>query len=203
MLSQSAKSEKNIHLIILLVSASALTFLVVYFFASKPYVPELFVQARQNSLIVAGDIASLTGQSLASLEEISKADNEYKFRSALALVKEEVGRLKDARVKAIDLTKNLDLMARSASGIKPKTARDLAIEAISHEISLMSRLIVYNDMLSGLLQTLELKFSKDMAYDTKDVQNIIANLNYEAREISNLNNLFNEKMREFDEVIGK
>ncbi len=73
MLSQSAKSEKNIHLIILLVSASLLTFLAVYFFAGGDYVPELFIQARQNSLIVAGDITSLTGQSLANLEKISKA----------------------------------------------------------------------------------------------------------------------------------
>jgi len=200
MLSQSAKSEKNIHLIIFIVSASAFIFLIVYFFVGNEYVPELFSQARQNSFIVAEDISSLTGQSLASLEKIAEADNEYSFGNALVLVGEELERLKKARAQAIELTKNLDLMAKSTAGIRPKAARNLAIEALSYEISLMSRLIVYNDILNGLLQTLELKFSGEMAYNAKDVQVIIANLNSEAREINNLNNLFNEKMKEFDEV---
>lgn len=198
---QSVKVQKNIHLIILSFLGLAIAiFIGYYFIAGNDFVPERFTEARQESVRIAKDIVSLTEESINNLEKIAEADREYRFGAALSMVDEESERIKEAQQKAVELTKRLEIMARSAVDISPKKARDMAIEAISSELSLISHLMVYNNMLSGLFQTLEYKFSGDIVSSAEEVQNLIKNMNIETSEINNLSNLYNEKMKEFDRV---
>lgn len=201
MVSKSAKIQKNIHLIILSLLGLLIAIFIGYYFIGGSFVPENFTRARQDSALIAKDIVSLTEESIGNLEKILKADSRYEFNSAIFMVKEELERVKNAQLKAVELTNKLDTMAKATAGITPKKARDLAIVAISNELSLISHLIVYNSILNGLLQTLELKFSGDIGYDAKEVQTLVKNMNSEAGEINNLNNLFNDKMGEFDGLI--
>jgi len=185
-----------------LVAAIAALYGIGYFAIGRSFVPENFTAARKDGAEVAKSIVALTEESLKNLEGISALDREYKFKEALVLVQDELFRAEEARLKAIDLTKELDRMTTAVAGITPTKARNLAMEAVGHEVSLISHLIVYNDILNGLLRTLELKFSGDIRDDAQDVQKLVQNMNAETREINRLNALFNQKMEEFDRVVN-
>ena len=187
---------------IVLALAIVVLYAIGYFFVSKSFVPDRFIEARQQGAAVGKEIVVMTEESLATLDLIAKEDKNFRFQRALDIVQSELEHSKKARVKAIELTKALDDMARSAAEIKPTKARNLAMDAVRQEVGLITRLIVYNDLLNTLLQTLEFKFSGDIRYDAEDVQLTIKNMNTEAREVNNLNNLFNEKMREFDSLLN-
>ena len=196
-----SEMKKNVKSIIILIAVLALFYFTSPFLFGGSFVPENFIAARQRGAVIAKDIVQLTGDSLANLDEISAQDRQYNFGKALSLVHGELDQAKKSRLKAIKLTEELDRMARAASGIKPTKARNLVMEAVGNEVSLISHLIVYNDILNGLLQTLDYKFSGDIRYDVEDVQNLIKSMNKEAKEINNLNGIFNQKMGEFDELV--
>jgi hypothetical protein len=196
----SAKTQRNIWRSAGLLFAAAAIYAIGYFFISGVFVPPAFSESRKESALIAKDIVSLTEKSLQNLDKIALEDRQYNFERALELVREELEHTKKSRLKAVGLTEKLVVMTHSAATITPVKARNLAIEAISNELSLISHLIVYNDVLNALLQTLEYKFSGDIRYDAQDVQILIKNMNQEVREINKLNDLFNQKMKEFDEL---
>ncbi len=167
----------------------------------RPSVPADFTATRQEGSEISGQIISLLSDSLKNLEKIRQADKDYNFGEALGLVRHELSNVIDVKIKAAELTRSLDKMARLVQDINPTQARNLALEAVSSEVSLISNLMIYNDTLNGLLETLKLKFSGSIRYDAKDVQVLIENLNKEATEINALNDLFNQKMREFDALV--
>ncbi|MDP3999585.1 MAG: hypothetical protein Q8P76_03275 [bacterium] len=192
------KKDTKIALIILL-AVVAIYFWVQYVVASV-FVPDNFTEARKSSAAVSAEIISVLDESLKTLQTISERDQNYAFSSALKLVSAEIDRTKESKKKATELTLALDKMARAVPEISPSKARNLAVEAVSSAIALISHLVIYNDSLNGLLDTLRYKFSGDIRYDAKDVQVMVQNMNREAKEINALNDLFNQKMREFDEV---
>jgi len=180
-----------------------LLYLAGYLLIGQSFVPPQFTEARNKSGLIAKEIVALTEESLKNLDVISLNDRQYNFGKALSLVREELERAKNSRAKAVELTEQLDAMARGASGITPSSARNLAMQAVADELSLISNLIVYNDALNGLLQTLEFKFSGDIRYDSQDVQNLIKSMNIEAKTINDLNESFNQKMQQLDKAVNK
>lgn len=172
------------------------------YFASQSFVPDNFQEARQDGSVVSAELVDFLKESINNLEVISEEDKNYNFSKALDLVYEELERTKATRQRAMGLTVALDKMARAVPNITPTKARNLALEAVSSEVALISHLIIYNDSLNGLLETLRYKFSGDIRYDVKDIQVLVKNMNQEAREINALNDLFNKKMQEFDEIVN-
>jgi len=197
------KLNRNLKTSLWVVLGMGLLYLAGYLLIGQIFVPPQFTEARNKSGLIAKEIVALTEESLKNLDVISLNDREYNFRKALGLVREELERAKNSRIKAVELTKQLDAMARGAAGITPLKARNLAMQAIADELSLISHMIVYNDALNGLLQTLEFKFSGDIRYDSQEVQNLIKNMNNEAKEINNLNESFNQKMQQLDKMVGQ
>ena len=195
-------SRKNNRRFLTVIVSVTIIYFIGYLLIGKAFVPDSFTEARRQSAVVAKEIVSATGKSIENLDKIALQDRKYNFYKALSLVHEELANTKNARIKAADLAKNLSDMAIAAAEITPTKARNLAIEAMSHETALITRLIVYNDILNSLLQTLEYKFSGDIRSDSEEVQVLIKNLNEEAKKINELNELFNQKMDKFDEVVG-
>ena len=191
------KNTKNILWTALIAAAIAFA---VYFVISEKYLPPNFTEAKNNSAVIAQEIVSLTEESIKKLDDISSYDRRGNFSKAIELVREELERAKESRLKATNLTKQIETMTIAGNEISPAKARNLAIEAISQELALVTHLIVYNDTLNALLQTLEFKFSGDIPYDADDVQKLVKNINDEAREINKLNDSFNEKMKQLDEL---
>lgn len=172
----------------------------IYYWTNASFVPPAFSEARRQGASISSEIVALLGDSLKGLEKISEEDKNYHFSNALSLVLIELDRTNTARKKALDLSSSLDAMARSVKDISPVKAKNIAMQAVSQEVSLIGHLIVYNDTLRGLLETLQYKFSGDIRYDADDVQKSIISLNSEAKDVNSLNDSFNAIMGEFDKI---
>lgn len=173
----------------------------LYYWANTSFVPQSFSDARREGASISSEIVGLLGDSLKGLEKISEYDKNYHFSAALDLVLLELERTKTAREKAIELSSELDRMARSVQDISPTKAKNIAMRAVSQEVSLIGHLVVYNDILRGLLETLRYKFSGDIRYGVDDVQKLIVSLNKEGKEVNSLNDSFNAIMGEFDILV--
>jgi len=173
------------------------------FSSGESFVPENFVKAREKSAIMAAELVSDLDLSLQSLAKISEEDKNGRFSSALRLVEQEIEKIEKAKATAMELSNELINMTQAIQGIKPIAARNLALEAVSQETSLLMRLNNYlNSSFNPLLETLGLKFYGDIRYDSGDVQVLIENMNREAGEINSINNSFNQKLKEFDSAIN-
>ena len=194
------KKSAKIILGVLVLSAASYG---IYYWISASSVPQSFNDARSEGALISSQIVALLGDSLKGLETISEEDRNYNFSKAFDLVLDELNRTKIAREKALDLSSALDKMARAVKDISPTKARNIAMQAVSQEVSLIGNLVVYNDTLRGLLETLRYKFSGDIRYDADDVQKLIVSLNKKAKEITSLNDSFNGIMGEFDKLVNK
>ena len=174
--------------------------IIIMVYPRQSFVPPDFETARRESVQIAKVIVENNENSIKNLKEISLYDQRQLYEYALILVRQELDRARDSRSKSVDLAEKLNTMSGSTAGIQPRKARNLVLSAISDELALISRLIVYNDLLQSLLQSLDYKFSGDIRYDAGEVQILIRNMNLQAEEVNGLNNAFNEKMRRFDEV---
>ncbi|HEY4500000.1 MAG TPA: hypothetical protein VJH70_02680 [Candidatus Paceibacterota bacterium] len=173
----------------------------VYKWANATFVPALFQDARVESVRISKDIVNLLEESLRNLEIISQADRDYNFSAALDLVYKELERIRIAKDRAKELTDQLNVMAKAIAQITPIKAKNIALEAVSTEVSLLSHLVIYNDTLNSLLETLRYKFSGDIRYDAEDVQKLVSGLNQQAQDINSLNDQFNQKIGEFDALV--
>lgn len=185
----------------LLLGSFLALYLTGYFLLGKSFVPNEFIEARNRSALVAKEIVALTEISIQNLDKISLNERKSNFFRALVLVKEELENSKKSRVKAADLAKEIGVMTEAAGSITPTKARNLATDAVRDEVALITHLIVYNDLLNSLLQNLELIFSGDISHGSEEVQTLIKNMNQEVKEINKLNELFNQKMQEFDSLV--
>ena len=193
--------KRNLQGTVLLIGLFAAVYLAGYFLLGRPFVPEQFVEARSRSAEVAKEIVAFSENSVQNLSTINQLDRRDQFSEALVLVRRELENSRKSKVKAVDLIKELGEMAKATTRITPARARNLATDAVRDEVALITHLVVYNDLLNGLLQTLEFKFSGDIRSDSEEVQILIENLNKETKEINKLNESFNSKMKEFDELV--
>jgi len=184
---------------ILLIFAVAVS--VYYFSSTDSYVPASFSNARLESSVLAFELVTLLDSSVQSLDKISEEDKNKRFSSALDLVEAESKNVDAARTKAMELANKLEIMALSIQDIRPSKAKNLALEAVTKEVSLLNHLNNYNLYFIDLLKNLKMKFSGDINYDGDDVATSIFKMNSEANEINTINNAFNEKLREFDRSV--
>lgn len=191
------KIPSRIRLLILFLIIILLAYFVVRFLAVETKkIPDNFLQARQEASLIAQDIVGLSNQTADNLKQIAQLDEGHKYTEALILISQELERNRQAREKAIDLSVRLETMAKNLAEISPQSASQVALEAVSSETTLISRLITYNDYLTQLLEILQKKFLGKSNGD--NISDLIAKINDEAREINDLNQKFNDTMKEFD-----
>ena len=159
-------------------------------------VPEDFLKARQQASIIALEIIAISNSSTVNFNQIAQLDSQGNYTEALILVSQELQRNAEARKKAIDLSVQLTTMAKNLDKISPASAGQIALEAISSETALISRLITYNDYLSQLLQILQDKFLGKASGDK--IPELVAKINDEAKAINDLNQKFDDVMKQFD-----
>lgn len=190
--------NKKIKILIFFIIIIFIAYFVLRFLNVEPKnIPSDFLVARQNAFLIARDIVSISDKSTDKLNEIAQFDKERKYTEALFLVSQEIERNRQTREKAIRLSGQLEIMARNLSKISPSSAGQVALEAISSETALISRLIAYNDYYVRLLEILREKFLGKMNGD--QISELISKINNEARAINDLNQKFNEMMKKFDD----
>ena len=183
-------------LILFIIIILAAYFVLRFFGVDVKNIPEDFLRARQEASLIAQDIVTISNESTNSFDEIARLDKERKYTEALVLISKELERNRQAREKAIKLSVQLETMAKNLAQISPSSAGQKALEAISSETALISRLITYNDYLTQLLEILQGKFLGKNQGDK--IPELIAQINGEIQAINDLNRKFNETMKEFD-----
>ena len=169
-------------------------------FFSTEYLPADFVNARTQGANIAEEIVAQSNYSAELLKTISQLDRNRKYQSALDIVSQEISKNQEANKKATKLSAQLEQMARLVEDIKPYQARQLATEALSSEVVLVSQLISYNAYLSLLYSVLQNKFQSGNYSSNGEVQQLVNNINDEIRTINELNKRFNDSLEKFDEV---
>ncbi len=163
-------------------------------------VPAEFSEARIQGAELARQIVTLSDASLANLDRIAEFDRRGNSTQALSSVAEAVIQNRRIQDEAIQLSSELERMARLLDNIKPSEARILATEAVSSEVALVSRLLRYQDYFGQLFQVLDAKFQ----HRAKDVDNkvheLVSKINEEASAINDSNGRFTESLAEFDKL---
>jgi len=192
-----SKIPQRLKLLILFILIILIAYFVLRFFAVETRsVPDDFLRARQEASVIAADIVIISNQSSADFGQIAELDSKGNYSDALILVYQELERNRQAREKAINLSIQLESMAKNLDKISPSSAGQTALEAISSETALISRLINYNDYLIQILDILREKFLGKT--DGDKIPELIAKANNEAQAINDLNQKFNDVMKEFD-----
>lgn len=194
-------SKASIKRFILLTSL----FLAVIFagkamFFSAQYLPDDFINARTQGANIAEEIVAQSNYSAELLKTLSKLDRNKQYKTALAIVSQEISKNQEANKKATKLSSQLEQMAHLVEDIKPYQARQLATEALSSEVALVSRLINYNAYLSLLYSVLQNKFQSGSSSSNGEVQQLVNNINEEVRMINELNKRFNDSFGAFDAI---
>lgn len=184
--------------IVFLLIVSAVYLLARFFTPEIKNVPEEFLKARQEASLIAKDIIGLSGQTAGNIAVISEFDKEAKYSDALNLISQELERNRQAREKAIELSKQLESMIKNIPKISPASASQAALEALTSETALISRLISYNDYLVQLMDILKKKFLFQEKDGNGRVLELINKINEEARMINELDKNFNKSMDKFD-----
>jgi len=192
-----SKIPKKVRLIILFLLIVLIVYFVLRFIGvSTRSVPEDFLRARGQASLIASEIVLISNNSIADFNQIVELDGQGKYTDALNLVSQELEKNREARGKAIGLSVELTAMAKSLDKISPLSDGQLALEAISSETALISRLIDYNDYLNQLLQVLQQKFLGKISGDK--IPEIVSKINDEVKAINDLNRSFNDVMSRFD-----
>ena len=191
------KIPRRIRLLIVFIIIIFIAYFVLRFLIVEPRnIPSDFLAARQEASLIAQNIVSISNESTDRLNEIAQFDKDRKYTEALILISQELERNSQAREKAIKLSAQLEIMAKNLAKISPASAGQIALEAISSETALISRLITYNDYLTKLLEVLREKFLEK--HNGDQVSELISKINDEAKAINDLNQKFNEVMKKFD-----
>ena len=179
----------------------AVYFSIYFLTPTAKNVPSEFLGARQESSLIAKNIIFISNRTSDNLNKIAVLDQEKKYGEALDLVTEEIKQNRRARDEAIKLAGQLETMAKNISTIVPVSAGQTALQAVSSETALISRLITYNDYLVQLLEILQQKFSGFDKNTNGKIAELLAKINEEAKAINELDNSFNQLMGEFDKII--
>lgn len=170
------------------------------FFFQPIFVPQDFVDARQNSINVSQIIVRLSADSLVDLSHIGLLDKQGKTKEALDLVNKAIENNRQARTEAVKLSDYLEVMSKNLPNISPWRAKDLATEALGYEVSLINHLITYNDHLNQLFKTLEDKFNNKGGNVEVQISFLLNRINEEGDSINILNRKFNDTMIKFDKL---
>ncbi|MFA4999249.1 MAG: hypothetical protein WC519_00750 [Parcubacteria group bacterium] len=165
----------------------------------KFIVPESFAEARINGALIADFLNEFSDQSINTIGEIEEKDKATKYDEALNLTIQELQRVDEARAKTIELLGELEKMASSLPSVPDDEAQALGMQAITTEISLVDKLLNYNEKTRNLLDVLRKKFTSYTPENfNTEMTEITEAMNEDAVAINELNRKYQTLMEEFD-----
>ncbi len=194
---------KPAHIITVVLAAAVVLVLRYVIFPAK-FLPGEFTEARIKGSEVAQKIVQLSRENLALLDKVATYDQQNNHSEALIAISNALIKNRENQTEAIRLAQQLTVMAEQAPRIRPAYASEVATEAVASEVTLVSRLITYNDYLNQLFETLKVKFDKPwVTYLDGQVNDLVNKTNDEAQAINELNKKFVSSMAELDVIFGK
>lgn len=173
----------------------------VYSLLTIEYVPQEFSEARIKGAKIAEEILAQHDFTLQNLDKIGQHNKDKNYTEALLLISNELIKNRDANIKAIQLSSQLETMAVAIASVRPSRARLLATEAVTAEVALVSRLLNYNNYLAQLFEVLREKFSTGNGGNSGQVQKLINKINDEVKAINALDQRFSASLEQFDAIV--
>lgn len=168
------------------------------------FVPQEFRDSRNRAAEISSRIVQLTDASVTTLGQISAADQKGDYKRGLQLVQEEIDRNKEIKNQAFALSEELKIMLLNLGAVKPKKAAEVGLQATTSGLELAQRLVNYNNLAQELLSVLEMRLESNGSSETRQrIEQIILRMNEEAEAVNNLNNQYQEEMKEFDQLTGQ
>ncbi len=183
--------------IIIFLAIVAIGYAIVRWSDGQGGVPQDFTGARTQGALIAENIVNLSNQSTATLDKVSKLDNEGNYKDALTLTTGLVTQSAQIRNQAVALSEQIATMTQALSGVSNLSARQDALEAISDQVALLNQLVSYSADLGSLLGVLRERFTG--AYGTTaKVQALVDQVNTDVNAINNFNAQAEKAMAKFD-----
>jgi hypothetical protein len=144
-------------------------------------------------------ISLLTAQSILQFQKIEEEQIRENFKLALDLIIEEKQRNREINILALELTNNLEELAKISIGLKDREVRSKIEEAIQYQIEAISHLLNYGSGVDIILEELSKKY-----------ESILENKNFQSkRDINQLIELIKkeievagEKSKKFIEIFS-
>jgi hypothetical protein len=173
---------------------------IAYF--SSASVPRAFFESRLQAAGAANNLAVLINNSLANLQRIEQYENNNSNDQALELLSYEIDQKQEKQNAAVFLASSLEQMAQAAMTISSAGARGLAIEAVTSGVSMVSRIVSYNNSLDQLFTAIQSKLRNGSSPAGVNIRTLLATLNNDGKAINDLNNSFNAALKKFDQQYG-
>lgn len=172
----------------------------IWFFASKPPLkpPLEFLEARQQGAEISQKIVELTTDTNQKIKEINSFDFSGDYNKALILIDEAKNKNSEANSQAIKLADEMRKMAESLNKISAVKSRQLAIEAISSEMSLIANFIDYTATLDRFLNNLRLAIATSNIKYRRLAEENLSEINDKTLKINSSNQEFLDKIKDFD-----
>jgi len=165
-------------------------------------IPEEFLNSRLQSAIISEEIINLSNQIKDGVSQINQLDEQKKYKEAFNLISELNTKILEIRKKAVDLSKELEIMTKSLNDLKVKGgAEKLAVSSITNRIIIINHLINYSDYLFQLNLELENRFYGKSNKD--EILNLINKINSEVEAINKANEKAKIDMEKFDTALIK
>ncbi len=162
-------------------------------------VPADFTAARQNAAAISQDIVNLTSETGKKIESANQAENKGDLDQLRNLISDAKTTNAAAYQKAFDLSKAIQSMAESLSGVR-SNRQQLGYEAVALELSLVSDFISYTGSLNDFLNSASRSASDESPVNQKATADALNKVNNWVSLINDINRNFVEKMAAFDQA---
>lgn len=162
--------------------------------------PDDFSKAREEASRLSQEIVGLTAQTNALIKEVNISDLAGRPAEALNLIEEARKTNESAYSRAFELSEAAQKLVESASGIGSKEGQQLAYEAASLELALISNFINYTLDLNNFLKSLEAVLRINSFENQQAVTRTLGEVNQRIFTINSINKEFLVKMSQLDSL---
>ena len=152
---------------------------------------------RRAASLASQEIVDLTDATSQKIKEVDLSNPN--LENTLRVIKEARDSNNEAYDKAFGLSRHLQKMAELFGKIRAKESRELAYQAVSLELGLISELISYTERMNRFLENLAELAKTQSRESLKATNEYLLEVNQKAAVINKLNKEFTEKMKAFDE----
>jgi len=158
--------------------------------------PDKFTAARDEARRISQEIVDLTNQTNQLIKDANISDFNGKSEEAVDFINKARQLNEQAYNKAFELSLAVQKMAEALSEIKQREFQQIAYEAASLELALISDFITYTQHLNQFFNLLKTAVLTNKKQDRQAAAAALAEVNEKIKNINNLNQEFINKMSE-------
>lgn len=170
------------------------------FNVSENLSPEFFA-AREAASLTSGKIVTLANLTSVRIAKIQVSDADTDVDTTLALIRGARDSNSDAYAQAFALSRHLQKITETLREIRSRKSQQLAYEAVSVELGLISELMAYTERLNRFLEGLAKAVAVPSDTNKQNINQYLKEVNEKVATINKLNKEFLRRMRVFDESL--